>query len=266
MTDQCTSPSWLAGVLDEAAAAVADALAGTADWGEAGTRAGQHHSDLAADAAAVTVLRAAGLGVLSEESGRQGSDQQGSDQVGNEAAVTVVLDPLDGSTNASRGLSWWAVSLCAVDAAGPAVALVVDLRHGNRWTAARGLGAQRDGEPIRTSGCSRLDQAVVGLNGVPAGHGGWAQFRALGAAALDLCAVADGTLDGYLDCTTDELGVWDYLGATLVCREAGGTVADVAGRGLTVLDHAARRIPVAGATAELAARLAALHPSQVGLR
>ena len=78
--------------------------------------------------------------------------------------------------------------------------------------------------------------------------------------------VADGTLDGYLDCTTDELGVWDYLGATLVCREAGGTVADVAGRGLTVLDHAARRIPVAGATAELAGRLAALHPSQVGLR
>ncbi len=107
---------------------------------------------------------------------------------------------------------------------------------------------------------------MVGLNGVPAGHGGWAQFRALGAAALDLCAVADGTLDGYLDCTTDELGVWDYLGATLVCREAGGTVADVAGRGLTVLDHAARRIPVAGATAELAGRLAALHPSQVGLR
>ena len=102
MTDQRTSPTWLAGVLHEAAAAVADALVDTADWGEAGTRAGQHHSDLAADAAAVMVLRAAGLGVLSEESGRQGNDQQGSD-----AAVTVVLDPLDGSTNASRGLSWW---------------------------------------------------------------------------------------------------------------------------------------------------------------
>jgi fructose-1,6-bisphosphatase/inositol monophosphatase family enzyme len=251
VTDQRTSPTWLTGVLDEAAAAVAGALAATADWGEAGTRAGQHHSDLAADAAAVAVLRAAGLGVLSEESGWQASD----------APVTVVLDPLDGSTNASRKLSWWAVSLCAVDGDGPLAALVVDLRHGTRWTATRGGGARRDGELIRTSGCGRLREAVVGLNGVPAGHGGWAQYRALGAAALDLCAVADGTLDGYLDCTTDELGVWDYLGATLVCREAGGTVADVVGRDLTVLDHAARRIPVAGATAGLAEHLAALHPS-----
>ncbi len=140
MTDQRTSPTWLAGVLHEAAAAVADALVDTADWGEAGTRAGQHHSDLAADAAAVMVLRAAGLGVLSEESGRQGSEQPGSDLQGNEAAVTVVLDPLDGSTNASQGLSWWAVSLCAVGAAGPVVALVVDLRHGNRLDGGSGSG------------------------------------------------------------------------------------------------------------------------------
>jgi len=72
--------------------------------------------------------------------------------------------------------------------------------------------------------------------------------------------VADGTLDGYLDATTDELGVWDYLGATLVCREAGGVVADAAGRPLEVLDHAARRIPVAGAGAVLAGRLTSLHP------
>lgn len=256
MTGRRTSPTWLAGVLDETAAAVADALGATVDWGEAGTRAGQHHSDLAADAVAVRVLRAAGLGVLSEESGRQGSD----------APVTVVVDPLDGSTNASRRLSWWAVSLCAVDGDGPLAALVVDLRHGTRWTATRGGGARRDGEPVRTSGCARLGDAIVGLNGVPAGHGGWAQYRALGAAALDLCAVADGTLDGYLDCTTDELGVWDYLGATLVCREAGGTVTDGAGRELTVLDHAARRIPVAGATAALAADLVARHPSHAATR
>lgn len=240
----------MAAALDDAASAIAQALAAAPDWGEAGTRPGQHHSDLAADAAAVAVLGGAGLGVLSEESGRHHPDR----------AVTVVVDPLDGSTNASRRLSWWATSLCAVDGQGPWVSLVVDLRHGTRWTAVRGAGAFRDGERVRTSRCTRLSEAIVGLNGVPAGHGGWAQFRVLGAAALDLCAVADGTLDGFLDATTDELGAWDYLGATLVCREAGATVADAAGRDLVVLEHGARRIPVAGATVELAEALRALHP------
>ena len=240
----------MAAVLDAAAEAVAEALRAATDWGEAGTRPGQHHSDLAADAAAVDVLTGAGFGVLSEESGRHHPER----------AVTVVLDPLDGSTNASRRVSWWATSLCAVDAGGPAVALVVDLRHGTRWTAVRGQGARRDGVAVEPSGCRHLDRAVIGLNGVPGGHGGWAQYRALGAAALDLCAVADGTLDGYLDCTTDELGAWDYLGALLVCREAGVGVVDAAGRDLVTLEHHERRTPVAGATAELLDALVRLHP------
>ncbi len=240
----------VAAALDDAAAAIAAALEATPDWGEAGTRRGQYLSDLAADAAAVAVLDAAGLGVLSEESGRHAPDRP----------VTVVVDPLDGSTNASRRLSWWAISLAAVDADGPLAALVVDLRHGTRYTARRGGGAFRDGEAISASGCDDLSQAIIGLNGVPAGHGGWAQYRALGACALDLCAVADGTLDGYLDATTDELGVWDYLGASLVCREAGAVVSDAADRELTVLDHAARRTPVAAATPALHAALRALHP------
>ncbi|HEX2577756.1 MAG TPA: hypothetical protein VHK88_15495, partial [Aquihabitans sp.] len=81
-------PRRIAAVLDDAAAAVADALAATADWGEAGTRPGQHHTDLATDAAAVEVLTRAGYGVLSEESGRHAPERP----------VTVVVDPLDGST------------------------------------------------------------------------------------------------------------------------------------------------------------------------
>lgn len=241
-------------ILGEAAAAIAAALEATADWGETGDRPGEHHSDRAADAAALEVLAGAGFGVLSEESGRTHPDRP----------VTVVLDPLDGSTNASRRMSWWATSLCAVDADGPWVALVVDLRHGTRHTAIRGQGAWRDGEPIRTSGCTAIGDAIVGLNGVPTGHGGWAQYRAFGAAALDLCAVADGTLDGYLDATTDELGPWDYLGGLLVCQEAGATVLDAQGRDLVALDHDARRIPVAGATSALATTLVGLHPRTDG--
>ena len=240
-----TDPAFVLEALVDAARRIQETLEVTADWSETGGRAGEYHSDLAADTTAVAVLDAAGFGVLSEESGRHHPDRP----------ITVVVDPLDGSTNASRRLVWWATSLCAVDADGPLAAVVVDLRHGTSYTATRGGGAFRDGEPIRSSGCAVLGEAIVGLNGLPAQHGGWAQFRALGACALDLCAVADGTLDGYADATTDSLGPWDYLGALLVCQEAGATVFDAVGRDLVVLEHGARRIPVAGATAELAQAL-----------
>ena len=102
-----------------------------------------------------------------------------------------------------------------------------------------------------------LGDSVIGLSGLPDRHLGWAQFRALGAAALDLCAVADGTLDGYVDCSVDAHGSWDYLGGLLVCREAGASVADAHGRELVSLDHGARRTPVAGATPDLLAALVA---------
>ncbi|WP_421119695.1 inositol monophosphatase family protein [Aquihabitans daechungensis] len=250
MVGEPVEPLVVLGALTRATDAIEAALAATADWGPTGGRDGEHHSDVAADAAAVSVLVDAGYGVLSEESGRTHPER----------AVTVVVDPLDGSTNASRRMSWWAASLCAVDAEGPLVAAVTDLRNGIRYTAIRGRGAARDGTPIRPSGCRDLSQAIIGINGVPAGHGGWAQYRAFGATALDLCAVADGTLDGYLDATTDELGAWDYLGALLVCREAGVDVVDAAGRDLLTLEHADRRTPVAGATPELRSALLGLHP------
>lgn len=243
-------------VLGGTADAVAAALAAAADWGLAGTRAGQYKSDIAADAVAVERLLDAGLGVLSEETGLH---EPGGD-------IVVVLDPLDGSTNASRGVPWYATSLCAVDGDGPRAALVVDLVHGTRFDAIRGGGARRDGSPIAPSGASQLEESLVGLNGLPDRHLGWAQFRALGAAALDLCAVADGRLDAYLDCADDAHGPWDYLGGMLVCTEAGGTVLDAFGRDLVVLEHGARRTPVAAATAELAEALRAARVAALGDR
>lgn len=228
-------------VLDEAAAAVRVALDGLADWGPAGTHEGQYRADLVADAAALDVLGAAGVGVLSEESGRHRREQ----------AVTVVIDPLDGSTNASRGVPWYAVSLCAVDADGPLAALVVNLASGMRFEAMRGGGARVDGRPAVPSGATDLAESMVALSGLPPGWLGWKQFRALGAVALDLCAVAAGTVDAYLDCSPSAHGPWDYLGGLLVCTEAGVPVVDAEGRDLVVLDHDARRTPIAAATPAL---------------
>ena len=71
------------------------------------------------------------------------------------------------------------------------------------------------------------------------------------AVALDLCLVAAGVLDGSVDCVDEAHGVWDYLASVLICREAGVVVADLHGRDLAVLDHTARRTPIAGATVQL---------------
>jgi fructose-1,6-bisphosphatase/inositol monophosphatase family enzyme len=230
-------------VLDAAAAAVRRALDDLDDWGPAGTRPGQYQSDLAADAAAVEVLVEAGLGVLSEESGLTHGERE----------LLAVLDPVDGSTNASRGLPWFATSVCVLDADGPAAALVVNQATGERFDAVRGEGARRNGEPTAPTGCRSFGDALVGLTGSPPEPLGWRQVRALGAAALDVCAVACGHLDAYVDCSHDAHGPWDYLGGMLVCQEAGALVADARGRDLVARGPGDRRVPVAAATPDLLA-------------
>lgn len=231
----------LLGVLHATATAVGEALGALDDWGLAGTREGQYRSDLAADDAALAVLETAGVGVLSEESGLHHGDRE----------LIVVVDPVDGSTNAARGIPWYATSLCAVDESGPRAAVVVNQALGVRFEAVRGGGARRDGRAIRPSGCERLDEAIVGFSGYPPRYLGWSQYRGLGAAALDLCAVAEGVLDGYAVVGGSKLGSWDYLGGMLVCTEAGAVVADVLDRDLVTLSHDERRTPAAAATPAL---------------
>jgi len=227
-------------LFDEVVVAVRGALDGLDDWGlmSGGAHSGQHFSDVAADRAALDLLDRAGVGVLSEESGLTRGDHE----------IVVIIDPVDGSTNASHALPWYATSLAAVDADGLRAALVVNQASGTRYSAVRGGGAFRDGTAIRPSGCTSFGDALAGLSGLPPMHLGWSQFRALGACALDLCAVASGSLDAYLDCSGDAHGVWDYAGGMLICQEVGATVVDARGRDLVVMDHLARRTPVATCT------------------
>lgn len=233
-------------VLSEAALAVSSALATIDDLRPAGDRPGQYRLDLVADAAALEVLHRAGLSVLSEESGLSppGPGPSPGDK------LLAVIDPVDGSTNASLGIPWYATSICVLDAEGPRVALVVNQANGARYDAIRGGGARRDGHEIAPSGCREASKAVVGISGFPKERPGWAQFRALGAAALDICAVAEGVLDGYRVVGGSWLNSWDYLGALLVCTESGAVVGELNGDVLEVRD-ASRRAPVAAATPEL---------------
>ncbi len=222
----------------------AEVLAATTDWSESGRRAGQYAVDLDVDEACVEPLLEAGYAVLSEETGLR-------EPAGPPRPGVVVVDPLDGSTNASLGLPWCNTSLCLVVDGVPEVAMVANLVTGDRYRAVRGGGAFLDGAPIAVSEASALGEAIVAVNGWPPRHLGWRQFRAMGAAALDLCSVAGGGFDAYADMTHGGLGVWDYLGGMLIIEEAGGVMVDAFERPLVVLDHDARRAPVAASGQEL---------------
>lgn len=226
-------------ILHEAADAVVDAFVDQRDWGKSGLRHDQYVPDLVADEAVLGVLGAADIRVLSEESG-----------LGPGTGPVAVVDPVDGSTNASLPLPWFATSLCVVDEDGPWAAVVHDHPGNRRYTAIRGRGATLDGVALTSPRTVELSEAVVAVNGVPPAEAGWWQFRSMGSCALELCAVADGRFAGFVD-FAGSLRVWDYLGALLVCREVGVVVADAHGRDLTVIDHQARRSPVAAPSALL---------------
>ena len=234
-------------VLDDAVGAVRAALDVLDDWGPAGTRPGQYRLDLAADGAALPVLHSAGLAVLSEESGFTGDANAG---------LLAVIDPVDGSTNAHRGVPFYSTSICVLDAEGPLVGLVVNQATGTRYVAIRGGGAEADGAAMRVSGCEDLGSAIVGISGFPGHHPGWAQYRALGAASLECCAVAEGVLDAYMVVGRSTLYGWDYLAGLLICREAGAAEGERDGVDLVVRDASSRR-PIVAATTALQERLAA---------
>ena len=229
-------------VLNETADVVGKVLRANEDWSLSGLRDTQYSVDLRADAAALEVLTSAGVAILSEESEFTG--------VFADDGLCVVMDPLDGSTNASRGVQWFATALCAIDKEGMRAGLVVNQANGHdRYWATAGGGAFHNGVAMRPSSCVDLSEAVVGISGIPKHRPKWGQFRALGAAALDICLVADGIIDAWIDFNTH--GVWDYLASALICQEAGALIVEHQDRSLVVHEHGQRRTPIVAATSEL---------------
>jgi myo-inositol-1(or 4)-monophosphatase len=155
-----------------------------------------------------------------------------------------VFDPIDGTTNFAHGLPIFCASL-ALEIDGIAdVAAVYDPNRRELFTAERGAGAFVNGVPLRTSGAARLIDAmlvtgfpydvharvdeIVGLFGAFVGRA--RAVRRLGSAAIDLCWVAAGRMDGFWE---SDLQPWDLAGGALIVAEAGGRVTDTAGRAFT---------------------------------
>jgi len=252
MISAASSNDEILAVLHRVADAVAVVLSANTNWSLSGKKPTQYSVDLDCDNAALAILHNEGIAVLSEESERTG--EWGAND------ILVVMDPLDGSTNASRGIPWYATALCAVDHHGMRASLVVNQASGrDRYWATLGGGAFHNGKKIAHSGCTQLREAVIGVSGLPKQRPGWSQFRANGAAALDICLVAEGATDGWIDFNSH--GVWDYLASLLICNEAGVTAAEHNDCELVVTEYGARRIPVIAATTELLAALREIRAS-----
>jgi myo-inositol-1(or 4)-monophosphatase len=213
-------------------AAEAAALVASSSAGEVGTKSSETDVVTAADRASERLIRSRlaelrpGEPVLGEEEGGSGS--------GSGSGVCWVVDPIDGTVNFVYGYPWYAVSVAAqVDGVSVAGAIVEPV-SGRRWTAARGGGAFLDGRPLRVSETTRLDLSLVATGfgyllerrrlqatGVARLLSSVRDIRRGGSAALDLCAVAAGWVDG---CFEHGLSRWDWAAGALIAEEAGAVV------------------------------------------
>ena len=240
--------SQIQATLREATQAVRLALEGFTGSGLSGKRHTQYELDVVADDAVCGVLLDAGFSVFSEETGIRGQGD-----------LLAVVDPVDGSTNADRGIPFCCVSICAMDASGPLASIVESLPTGTVYEAARSHGATRNGVAITTSGAVGEEGIIVGVNGILTQRPPWAQVRTMGAAALEICLVAEGALDAYVQVGGAAIHPWDYLAGLQIVEEAGGTVLSADGDEL-VLTEAVPRRPIVAATSDLADCLARRLP------
>ena len=152
-----------------------------------------------------------------------------------------VFDPIDGTTNFTHGLPIFCASLALEIDAVAEVAAVYDPNRRELFTAEREGGASLNGRPIHVSSTGRLVDAML-VTGFPYDvHsrideivGLFARFvgraravRRLGSAAIDLCYIAAGRMDGFWE---RDLKPWDIAAGALIVAEAGGRVTNMNGR------------------------------------
>jgi myo-inositol-1(or 4)-monophosphatase len=183
--------------------------------------------DVASEATIRGVLEqlAPGVAFFGEESG------------GDVERVGWLVDPLDGTSNFLHRFPAVGVSIALVEEGAPVVGVVHAPLLAETYTARRGGGTARDGEPLRIS--TRLPDQAICATGFPfrakadrlpsyfpvfeAALREFEDLRRAGSASLDLAWTASGTFDGYFE---QALGPWDVAAGGLLVREAGGVVTD----------------------------------------
>jgi myo-inositol-1(or 4)-monophosphatase len=239
-------PDWL-GAARRAAAGMREMLAGRPTIAErvleTGTRGEGGDRTLEIDHAAEELVFAE-LEALAREGARftAVSEERGTvDFDGGETGTVVVVDPIDGSLNAKRGLPHHAVSIAVAD--GPTMAdvtfgYVCDFGPEEEWVARRGEGARLNGRPVDRSFGERRVRGRLEVVGIESADPRWVvasgdalagiahRVRAIGTIASALCQVAGGRFDGMV--SLRGCRAVDAAAAQLIVREAGGHVSFIA--------------------------------------
>jgi myo-inositol-1(or 4)-monophosphatase len=176
--------------------------------------------------------RIEGLRVLSEEAGDVGDPK---------AKLMAIIDPIDGSSNFERGIPFYCTSVAIAKGASlgdTEFGIVRNLVTGDVYTATRGEGAKKNGRRIRTSETVELSTAVVGMDISRASQRTLKGLLPLiarverqvhyGANALELCFMAEGMTDAFVD-VRGRMRTVDFAAAQLIATEAGGTVSSPEG-------------------------------------
>jgi len=217
----------------------------------AGTKSSSVDVVTEADRASEELIRRLLLEARPDDSilGEEGDDHAGTSE------VRWVVDPIDGTVNFLYGLPEYAVSVAA-EVDGEVVAgAVLNVATGVEYAAARGLGATRDGRGLRVRGVPPIAERLV-LTGfgyradVRAGQAERVarmlprvrDIRRMGSCALDLCHVAEGSADGYVE---EGPQPWDWSAGALVATEAGARFGLLPGGLARELGDGDRRVVVA---------------------
>lgn len=189
--------------------------------------------DLAAEAAITEIVRARhpDARLLAEETSAATTERAG---------LLFVADPLDGTTNFLHGFPWYAVSIAALVDGDIIAGAVLNAATGELFTATKGGGARRNGNPIAVSTIDEPMRSLVAtgfpfkdgapfeqyLGALPRIMRETSGIRRPGAAALDLADVACGRFEAFWELM---LAPWDMAAGLLLVREAGGVVTDLSG-------------------------------------
>jgi len=161
---------------------------------------------------------------------------------------TWIVDPIDGTTNFVHGIPFTCISIGIAINRKVVVGVVYNPILNELFEAAKGEGAKLNGKPIKTSAHNQLHHLLI-ATGFPTDRNNNSKFdyllanireilprirdlRRFGSAALDICSVACGRLDGYFEF---HIHSWDIAAGTLILEEAGGLSLDPSGADLDLM-------------------------------
>ena len=171
------------------------------------------------------------------------TEEKTTEQKAKDANLVWVVDPLDGTTNFIHDLAPYCVCIALRNQADLLLGVVYEVTRKELYSAAKGMGAYLNGKPLRVSERRVLDDALV-MIGYPYNAEAWRPFclnltgrlyghcasiRSNGSAEAELCYVAAGKIDVYLE---SFIQPWDVAAGACILREAGGRISDYDGTDL----------------------------------